>query len=93
MKEYYLASKARNARDILQDRMGKDFYTGIHYVQAEKKFYSCFCTWVYYQVDGEDCERMDDVFEKSYTVDEFMNTDVESFVDRAVLDYTFGVSQ
>lgn len=91
MTEYY--TRARSARDILQYRMGKDFYARIVYVQAEKKFYSCFSTWVYCQVDGKDCERMDVVFEKSYTVDEFMNTDVVSFVDRAILDYTFGVSQ
>lgn len=91
MKEYY--RRAMQAGDMLQDSMGKGFYARIFYVRVEDKFYSCFSTWVYYQVDGEDCERMDVVFEKSYTVDEFMNTDVESFVNQAILDYTFGVSK
>lgn len=91
MKEYY--RRAMSARDILQDRMGKGFYTRIFYIRAENRFYSCFGKWVYYQVDGEDCESVEVIFKKSYTVDEFMNTDVVSFVDRAVLDYTFGVSQ
>jgi hypothetical protein len=89
MTEYYV--RARAASDALRKRMGDTFWACVRYNAAKKCIKTEFSTWIGYQVEGEDYETMGLVFEKDYTLCEFMNSDVEEFVDRVVIDYTFGV--